>query len=320
MCSFGVRACPNGRPQRPCAALSRRISRPRARESNFGTPQVQSTASILTEPPITEEPKALELFVVPQPKPTGSFFARHWRGELSLGVSYWVCGLVFTFLFEVFDRAYWPLIDATSTPKLWASSIWGVVLASVALGVWQLVGIMRSASRTVREHNAKRESARWALIAQVMVLLGGLGLVGRVVERAPLLGDAFAVILGVSATQPHSLKVVNHGREVLLAGEIDFGTADDFAKLLDAAREVKVVDLNSIGGRIAEAEEIGRSVKEHSLATYTNARCVSACTLVFLAGAQRYAGTMAKIGFHSYSAPGLLGENALHLSATAGNR
>ena len=96
-------------------------------------PQVQSTASILTEPPITEEPKALELFVVPQPKPTGSFFARHWRGELSLGVSYWVCGLVFTFLFEVFDRAYWPLIDATSTPKLWASSIWGVVLASVAL-------------------------------------------------------------------------------------------------------------------------------------------------------------------------------------------
>jgi hypothetical protein len=122
------------------------------------------------------------------------------------------------------------------------------------------------------------------------------------------LGDAYGVILGVSAPQAHSLRVVNHGREVLVTGGIDFGTADDFAKLLDAAHEVKVVDLDSIGGRIAEAEKIGRLVKEHSLATYTNARCVSACTLVFLAGAQRYAGTMAKIGFHSYSAPGLLEE------------
>jgi hypothetical protein len=84
-----------------------------------------------------------------------------------------------------------------------------------------------------------------------------------------------------------------------------FGTADAVRNLLDAAPTVKVVHLNSIGGRIGEGLQIYELLRERKLATYTATNCVSACTIAFLGGSQRYLSPKARLGFHSVSFGGV---------------
>jgi hypothetical protein len=86
--------------------------------------------------------------------------------------------------------------------------------------------------------------------------------------------------------------------------------------LLGAAPDAKTLDLNSLGGRLAEAEHVWSLVRERGLATYTAGICASACTVAFLAGNPRYLGPGGKLAFHQYSFPGLTPEqhNALNLA------
>ena len=81
--------------------------------------------------------------------------------------------------------------------------------------------------------------------------------------------------------------------------------ADALKKLLDAAPGVKVVHLNSIGGRVGEGYQIYQIVRDRKLATYTATDCVSACTIAFLGGSQRYLSSKARLGFHSISFGGV---------------
>ncbi|MGH6770423.1 MAG: hypothetical protein ACRECO_15530 [Xanthobacteraceae bacterium] len=71
-----------------------------------------------------------------------SYFARHWRGELPLGQSFWINGVVVGFACSV-------LMLGTVEERLF---FWWHVVALViepAIIVWQLVGIWRSAGRYV---------------------------------------------------------------------------------------------------------------------------------------------------------------------------
>ncbi|HHZ95117.1 MAG TPA: hypothetical protein EYN67_06055 [Flavobacteriales bacterium] len=56
---------------------------------------------------------------------------------------------------------------------------------------------------------------------------------------------------------------------------------------------------------VEEALKLQQSIKENNLSTYVSGECVSACTLVFLAGKHRYLRKYARIGFHAYSTPGV---------------
>lgn len=71
------------------------------------------------------------------------------------------------------------------------------------------------------------------------------------------------------------------------------GDEDTFAQFLEAPRSepIRIVYLDSRGGSTSAAIAIGREIRAHGVATAFHvgrARCVSACTTIFLGGARRY--------------------------------
>jgi len=80
--------------------------------------------------------------------------------------------------------------------------------------------------------------------------------------------------------------------------------ANNFSKItasLNSHQKNVVVFLDSPGGNTVTAMWIGERVRDQRLATAVadDAKCASACALIWIAGNERYMGARARIGFHS---------------------
>jgi hypothetical protein len=100
-----------------------------------------------------------------------SYVVRHWRGDLSLATSYWlnmvVIGAVFRFCWVIVAR--WT--DATRGPPIFAI---GFFIFMVALYIWQVVGVWRSAGSHV-ERGGKKFWAVCGRIFGVLTAVIGMG-------------------------------------------------------------------------------------------------------------------------------------------------
>jgi hypothetical protein len=84
------------------------------------------------------------------------------------------------------------------------------------------------------------------------------------------------------------------------------GSAGAFASEVNARGEyIKTIVLNSPGGSVGDALEMGRLIRARGFATEVEKDkiCVSSCPLVFAGGARRAAATGAIIGVHQVFAP-----------------
>jgi hypothetical protein len=97
-----------------------------------------------------------------------------------------------------------------------------------------------------------------------------------------------------------SLALAADQRSVALSGLIDFGATRALEAMLEAAPEVRVLRLESAGGRVAEARGLATLVHRRALVTSAVRECSSACTLVLLSGERRYLEPGARLGFHRY--------------------
>jgi hypothetical protein len=102
---------------------------------------------------------------------------------------------------------------------------------------------------------------------------------------------------------PHFIRILRHGDELEFDGEIVRGVAQELQQALLSNPKVTVIHLNSGGGDIDEARLLSRLIQDHGLITVTNTGCLSACTLAFLAGRERFKSPSAQIGFHRASNP-----------------
>lgn len=83
------------------------------------------------------------------------------------------------------------------------------------------------------------------------------------------------------------------GSTLVLSGPLNWGSHHEFKSFVEAlpAGTVRVVALNSGGGSVESAMEIGRRIRKEGWATFVDARkarCSSACTAVFAAGVGRH--------------------------------
>ena len=78
-------------------------------------------------------------------------------------------------------------------------------------------------------------------------------------------------------------------------------TEDLFYELRDYAPQIKTIELNSYGGHVVAAYKIAELVRGRGLSTNVRkgAKCASACTLIFQAGAQRTAYPTTRFLYHS---------------------
>ena len=73
---------------------------------------------------------------------------------------------------------------------------------------------------------------------------------------------------------------------------------------LDANPNVRVVRLESRGGRVAEGLALGTLLRDRNVDTFVNGECSSACVTAFSGGARRIISANARVGLHSAGGAG----------------
>ncbi|EKT4540376.1 zinc-ribbon domain-containing protein [Pseudomonas putida] len=243
-----------------------------------------------------------------------NFIAKHWRGEYSLGVAYWLFGFLITIFVSVISFVVGELGSSLNlSGRAYGFLILIYYALVILVSVWQIVGVMRSASA----HSARGGKQFWATMAMIMVCLGAFRLFASLfVDGLPLVREGVNMIMGEDNIPEYSLRLMRNDTELELAGGIPIGTTEAVRKMLDSYPTVRVIHLNSTGGRIAEANKLALLISKRQLITYTRTSCVSACTIAFLAGRERYLGEQGRIGFHSASIGGMTGSNELNINAS----
>jgi len=229
---------------------------------------------------------------------------RFWHGELPLAISFWgiglglllavamlLAGLVFFMRRQDFN----PYHVMAALAAVWG----GAVLTLAFLSI----GICRAAARYRLERLAVGRWAGWSTIAQATMAALALALTGAFFQYGA--GDVSEswrmAVEGDPDIPAYSIRLMRDGREVEIIGGFKFGLARSAERLFASAPDLRLVHLNSGGGRLGEAIELARLIRAQGLSTYTSASCASACTIAFMAGRERLLRAGAKLGFHRAS-------------------
>src|SRR5262249_34289084 len=177
-------------------------------------------------------------------------------------------------------------------------------------GIWQAVGIWRSATRRRIERQTAGKRAPWAAMAKVAICLGALQLGAVLIKAAiPQIAEASRMAFMGDPTIPsYAVRAMNGGTEAEITGGIKYGLTADFERLLRQSPGIRIVHLDSVGGRIGEGKKLNALIRARKLDTYVEAKCMSACTLAFAAGGQRILRKGAVLGFHRGAFPGARSE------------
>ncbi|MBL0116022.1 MAG: hypothetical protein IPP45_11855 [Sphingomonadales bacterium] len=112
---------------------------------------------------------------------TRNYFIRHWNGDLSLPISYWVNLILFVglgafglvFLFALFENAVNDLRIASFGWLMFWPLVYG-------LWVWAVVGVWRSATN----HVHRSGPSGWATVAKAMVILSAFSTAAQMTKSA----------------------------------------------------------------------------------------------------------------------------------------
>jgi hypothetical protein len=267
---------------------------------------MQRSANMLEPALAMDAPSPIPYSEGPAASPPGTghranYLVRHWRGELSLPISYWLNNVGISFLFSIgcvmAKRAY------SDAPLRWIALVTIVLLClSLPIWLWSSVGIWRSASRRSRTGRGRG----WAIAAQITVLMGVLAHLGNLkLVMLPDIHELGLIALGLDPIGKAEIKLSSDGRTVYFSGGLRAGSADQAVQVLRSAPQAHLLVLDSYGGRILEAKILAREVQARGMDTHVERLCASACTYVLLAGKHRTASPSAKIGFHQPSFAGL---------------
>ncbi|HEY0013772.1 MAG TPA: hypothetical protein VGB79_13080 [Allosphingosinicella sp.] len=238
----------------------------------------------------------------PAPERRSLWAVRHWRGEISLPVSYWVNSVLVVFLVTVLAGALVRGVEVSGAPlqALSAAALLFLV-GTLLLWAWGAVGTWRSATC----HEDHGGSGGWAIAAQVMVALGAF-LTFLQVQNYAFQSLEFGALAfgGDPLGAPAEVMLGEDGTTIRIDGMLTSGTSGRFRAVAAEAPRLRSVLLDSPGGRQLEALRIAETIRQRGLATRVERECLSACTFILLAGRERTADQMARIGFHQPSFPG----------------
>lgn len=226
-----------------------------------------------------------------------NYIRKHWRGELSLAVSFWINLFLPNIAFMLFDT--WLTQNSIIEHPQIAGRV-TIIYAIVRLGLvypWQIIGLWRASKRHI-EATGKRF---WARTAQVLVVLGILATIVNVNSLLPAYKWMYNISFKKDEFANYTLKLTKNNTIIHLQGGMGFSISEDVAELLESNPNVQGIILDSIGGRIYEGRKLSKLILTHGLNTYSLKGCYSICTTAFIAGKNRYLGLGANLAFHQYS-------------------
>lgn len=233
----------------------------------------------------------------------------HWRGQYPLWVSYWVISFFVSIIAAAFVGAVASVFTISSgyQPVHIFAFFLIVYLGVALLGVWQIGGLWSAANNQIASRAARGKKAPWAGLAKLAAIFITLQYAAVFLRDAyPQIRESWRMaFMGDPDMPDYTMRIMRNGTEVEIVGGFKYGLTDDFQKLLRASQQVRVVHLDSLGGRIGEAKRLYEVIKKTGLTTYVSNKCVSACTLAFAAGRERYIAKGASLAFHGPAFPGM---------------
>jgi hypothetical protein len=247
---------------------------------------------------------------VPETRRFG-YMRAHWRGELPLLVAIAVsAALVYALVQGLrFGQDRFPLTEA---PQLGAL-LWLAEMVVLVLGVlWWGVGVQRAATR----HLDRGGTALVALMAAV-VGLGAFVWVAAYwwLAARHVAPDVWDTLTGQA--RPAEVIADRTRGIVVVRGELEFGSTRALRAVLDANAGLRLVELDSRGGRVLEGLAIGRLLRDRNLDTLVLAECSSACVTAFSGGNRRLVGPAARLGLHSAGGVGSSAASVARANATS---
>lgn len=105
-----------------------------------------------------------------------------------------------------------------------------------------------------------------------------------------------------TSDMPQRLEFQRAGTVLQVTGAIETGDAERFSKALERETGLEAVRLNSPGGSVRDALEIGRALRDAGLQTVMDASdvCFSACPYMLAAGTERRVHEAAQVGVHQH--------------------
>ncbi len=154
-----------------------------------------------------------------------NYIRKHWRGELSLPVSFWINFVLLNIGLQVFDAwltDYSPFEHPVTLSRL---SIIYLILALAIIYPWQIIGLWRTCNRHMAEHR-RRFVAR---LVQVIVVFGILGTVGQVNTSWPAYKDIYQIGFQKDQLGDYTLRLIKDDSLIHLQGPLSFGVSEKFA-------------------------------------------------------------------------------------------
>ncbi len=214
----------------------------------------------------------------------GGFVGAHWRGELPLARSLGLHAIAVGGLAGLAATALSVLVDVTDGPvqlaALLALLAWP---AALAVQAWGLVGTWRSAGPQGQLKSPWMGIATRGLLA----LIGVAALattVWRDLPRAPTLAR---LALGSDPQGQAAVSVSEDGHRLQLRGWLAPGDAARAQQAMAAAPAVRVLELDSPGGRFQEALQLAGVLRGQGWTVRVRGACRDACTVVLMAGTVR---------------------------------
>ena len=225
-----------------------------------------------------------------------NYLKKHWRGELDLGLSYWVNNLFFSLITVILTLLL--TIFASNTVHLslvlFIFIVWYLFIFFI-FTPWVLVGLWRSASKHIEKYHVYF----WANVVRVLVVLGVIRTVMAFIDSAyPQMLGYYRLLVGKSEV-PHYLLSLEKNNTVLnITGGINLGLTSDFKEYVKKYPTIQTIKLESVGGLTSEARGVAKIVHEHHFDTLVTGSCLSSCTYIFASGKKRTLSTHGRLGFH----------------------
>lgn len=236
----------------------------------------------------------------PEPARPWGYISKHWRGELPLSQCYWVNVFLLALIFYLLDTAVKRSGLIQTNPLLAIQLMVGLFVFRIPLHIWQIGGCWRAA----RFHIERTGQLFWARTVQVVLGLGAVQAIVMWMLAGPAVVDTIQIATLTGPYGDYTISVLEGGEEVKISGTIAFGIDQEFAQTLAEHPSIRLVHLNSAGGRLDSARILRDLVEKHRLATSASEKCYSACLLPFMAGHMRILESGAKLGFHAPTLPG----------------
>lgn len=230
-------------------------------------------------------------------KRTLAYILMHWRGELSLAISFWRNVFLINMGLRIFEN--WltkssPIENPVVAIQVTAFYFF-VVFAIVF--PWQIIGLWRSANR----HKEQAKDRFWPGVVKVLVVLSLLGTLVIMSISWPFFKNLYQIGFGKDEYGNYQVELINEKSLIHLQGSLGFGISKEVGRLIEKNPNIKGIILDSNGGRIYEGRELSKIIVKNDLDTYTLRGCYSACGIAFISGNKRYLAQGANLAFHQYS-------------------